>query len=84
LMAARPDLLKRELYDDEEYVAQQEGFWAYPLPASALAYKRERPVVDFDVEKAKRFLEEVCEYLAQEVRNVIDRWRRGIDSFERQ
>jgi len=83
LAAARPDLLKRELYDEEEYVAYQEGFWAYPLPASALAYRRERPVLDFDVEKAKRFLEEVCEYLAQEVKNVIERWRRGIDAFER-
>lgn len=83
LVAVRPDLLKKELYDEGEYVAYQEGFWAYPLPASALTYKRERPVLDFDFEKAKRFLEEVCEYLAQEVRNVIERWRRGIDTFER-
>jgi len=82
LVAARPDLLKRELYDEEDYVVHQEGFWAYPLPASALAYKKERPSIDFDVERGKKFLEEVCGYLAQEVKNVIERWRKGIDSFE--
>lgn len=83
LIASRADLLKRDLYDEDEYVPQQEGFWAYPLPASALAYKSERPIIDFDVEKAKRFLDEVCDYLAKEVENVIERWRRGIDTFER-
>ncbi|MHC1600966.1 MAG: creatininase family protein [Candidatus Nezhaarchaeales archaeon] len=78
LIAARPDLLKRDLYDENEYVSYQEGFWAYPLPASALAYKKEKPIVDFDLDKAKRFLDEVCDYLANEVKNVIERWRRGV------
>ncbi|MEM0233229.1 MAG: creatininase family protein [Candidatus Nezhaarchaeales archaeon] len=83
LIASRADLLKKELYDDDEYVSYQEGLWAYPLPASALAYKKEKPVLDFDVEKAKRFLEEVCEYLAKEVESVIERWRRGINRLEK-
>ena len=77
LMASKPDLLKKELYDEEEYVAYQDGFWAYPLPASALAYRREKPIVDFDLDKAKAFLDEICEYLANEIRNVIEKWRRG-------
>lgn len=77
LIAVRPDLLKKELYDEEEYVAYQEGFWAYPLPASALAYKREKPTVDFDLEKAKKFFDEVCDYLEVEVRRVLEKWRRG-------
>ena len=78
LMASKPDLLKRELYDEEDYVAYQDGFWAYPLPASALAYRREKPIVDFDLDKAKAFLDEICEYLANEIRNVIEKWRREI------
>lgn len=78
LIAARPDLLKRDLYDEDEYVPYQEGFWAYPLPASALAYKKEKPIIDFDLDKAKKFLDEVCDYLANEVKNVIERWRRGV------
>jgi len=78
LIAVRSDLLKKHLYDADEYVAYQEGFWAYPLPASALAYGKERPVIDFDLDKAKRFFDEVCDYLANEVKNVIERWRRGV------
>lgn len=83
LIASRAGLLKRELYDEDEYVSYQEGLWAYPLPASALAYKKEKPILDFDVEKARKFLDEVCDHLAREVENVIERWRRGIDAFER-
>ncbi|MCS7139755.1 MAG: creatininase family protein [Candidatus Nezhaarchaeota archaeon] len=76
LMATRPDLLKRELYDEEDYVTYQEGFWAYPLPASALAYKKEKPEIDFDLDKAIKFLNEVGEYLANEVKRVIEKWRK--------
>ncbi|MDI9619432.1 MAG: creatininase family protein [Candidatus Nezhaarchaeota archaeon] len=76
LMAVRSDLLKKELYDEDEYVCYQDGFWAYPLPASALAYRKERPVVDFNANKAESFMREVCEVLTAEVKNVVERWRK--------
>ncbi len=75
LMASRPDLLRREHYDENDYFPYQEGLWAYPAPASMLPYKREKPVVDFDMDRARKFFDELCEYLAGEVKNVVERWR---------
>ncbi len=66
MLAARPELVKRELYSDETVYVYSPGVKAYPLPGTVINYTAEEGSVAFPGEgDCRRFLEAVASAIAE-------------------
>lgn len=62
---ARPDLVKRKLYNSEEIFVASQGVRAYPLPGTIINYSEGEGEVSFDFSGAPQYLEALVEEVAR-------------------
>ena len=75
MLAVEPSLVKRELFDKEDRVTFVRGVWAFPSPASAIAYSEGEPEVDLDEGRASSFFSEVLARVEAVVSDLLTKMR---------
>jgi creatinine amidohydrolase len=74
ILALDPDLVQRRRYRKSLARVQREGVSAYPAPSSIILYKDGEGHLDFDVEKARAYLDKTTERVLEAVKEVFAGW----------
>jgi len=76
--AARPELVKSELYSPEEVFLASQGVQSYPAPGTILNYSPTEGEVSFDTSRAQEYLDEIV----REVGKLYDALRSALERMK--
>ncbi len=76
ILAYRPELVKKEKYDDISCYSPKKGIVAYPHPGTVLLYDEKSIKPDFDEKKAEIFMEKAVEFLFERISEAFEAWKR--------
>lgn len=77
VMAANPELVKEDLYDQRDIYEVKNGAYPYPKPGTILTYQNEKYELRFDSDEAKKYASAVTIYIAEYAREVLEKWNRA-------
>jgi creatinine amidohydrolase len=69
----RPELVREDLYDEDDYYVRQDGYVVSPSPAPIIL-EDENSLPRFDPDKAKTFFEKVLDRLISRISRDISLW----------
>jgi creatinine amidohydrolase len=77
VLAADETLVKKELYDEKTTYLYREGAYVYPIPGTVITYKEGTGRLDFDIEKARTYLDKICDKIKDFLLDTFEMWERG-------
>jgi len=77
VLAADESLVKKELYEEKMSYRHQEGIYVYPIPGTIVVNKDGTGGPDFEPEKAKIYLDKVCERIKEFLLGIFKMWEQG-------
>ena len=76
ILAIAPELVKEELFEEDDMFLHSSGIRAVPVPGSVIIYKKGEGTPRFDREEAVGFSERVVECVAEHMGRIIRGWNR--------
>jgi creatinine amidohydrolase/Fe(II)-dependent formamide hydrolase-like protein len=77
VMAAEPELVKKELFSEDDVHLVRDGAYSYPNGGTLLLYEKGEGLPRFDPNEAKRYADAVVEEVANYVEGVLAGWKHG-------
>lgn len=74
VLGINKDLVKRKRYKKEMVHLQKSGVYSLPAPGSILIYKEGEGYPDFDVKKAKTYMDRVVKKIKDDVLEIFGKW----------
>jgi creatinine amidohydrolase len=77
VLAIDKNLVKRRRYKKEMVHLQKSGVYSLPAPGSILIYKQGEGYLDFDVKKAKAYMDKVVGKIKDDVLEIFEKWKKS-------
>jgi creatinine amidohydrolase len=77
VLAIDKNLVKRRRYKKEMVHLQKSGVYSLPAPGSILIYKAGEGYPDFDVKKAKAYMDKVVGKIKEDVLEISEKWKKS-------
>ena len=74
VLAIDKDLVKKRRYKKDMVYFQKSGVYSLPGPGSIVIYKKGEGYPDFDVKKAKAYMDRVVKKIKDDVSEIFGRW----------
>jgi len=76
VFAVYPETVKQELLNDEDMYLYNPGIQSVPIPGSVILYKENQGRPRFNLNEAKEFRKKVIDYIADNIRDILNRWEK--------
>ncbi len=76
VMAANPDLVREDLFDEEDVYFVRDGAYPYPNAGTILKYEEKPGALRFDRQEAEEYASAVVDYIYRYVKKVVQNWER--------
>lgn len=76
VLAINPELVKPELFDEEDMFNYRKGLKSVPVPGPIISYKEGEGKPEFDIERARKFRLKVLSYIEDRIQELITKWER--------
>ncbi|MGC9314187.1 MAG: creatininase family protein [bacterium] len=76
VMAANPDLVREDLFDEEDVYFVRDGAYPYPNSGTILKYENNPAKLRFDRKEAEEYASAVVDYIYRYVKKVVQTWER--------
>jgi creatinine amidohydrolase len=77
VLAIDKDLVKKRRYKKEMVHLQKSGIYSLPCPGSILIYKEGEGYPDFDVKKARAYMDKVAGKIKDDVLGIFEKWKKS-------
>jgi len=76
VFAVYPETVKQELLEEKDIYLYNSGIQSVPFPGSVILYKEHQGRPRFNIEEAKQFRERVINFVADNIRDILNRWEK--------